>query len=74
MTVNKIVPNSEKIKSVDFNCDTCQVRVLNVSYCCATWKFSKEGGFGSRADCLRTCYTKNQVNVQKIAVLLRRLS
>ena len=34
-----------KNKRVDFNCDTCQVRVLIVSCLCAVWKFSKKAGF-----------------------------
>ena len=59
-----------KNKRVDFNCDTCQVRVLNVSCLCAVWKLNKKAGFVTQT-LKRTRAIRND-QIYRLNSLLRR--
>ena len=59
-----------KITSDNLNYKTCLVRVLNASYRCTVWKFSKKAGYAkfcSTSTLTGTGYTQHQVDRLNVA-------
>ena len=65
-----------KITSDNLNYKTCLVRVLNASYRCTVWKFSKKAGYAkfcSTSTLTGTGYTQHQVDRLNVASNRQRL-
>ena len=65
-----------KITSDNLNYKTCLVRVLNASYRCTVWKFSKKAGYAKfclTSTLTGTGYRQHQVDRLNVASIRRRL-